>query len=89
MHCYIAGQVQGVGFRQHARKQAQRFNLVGWARNLADGRVEVLACGEFTNVNEFINWLHIGPARSEVREVTREECPWQDLPDFTILASVE
>jgi acylphosphatase len=42
---WVRGHVQGVGFRWWTRCRARELNLVGWARNLDDGRVEVLAEG--------------------------------------------
>lgn len=44
--CLVAGRVQGVFSRAATREQAQRLGLTGYARNLSDGRVEVLVCGE-------------------------------------------
>jgi acylphosphatase len=45
MQCYVSGQVQGVFFRASARHEAERLGVTGYARNLSDGRLEVLACG--------------------------------------------
>ena len=43
---FVSGQVQGVGFRWWARVQARELGLVGFARNLPDGRVEICVQGE-------------------------------------------
>jgi acylphosphatase len=51
-HGYVSGRVQGVYFRQATAAQAERLDLDGWVRNLADGRVEVLFEGEDAAVNE-------------------------------------
>ncbi|MFC1808297.1 acylphosphatase [Candidatus Omnitrophota bacterium] len=54
-HIYFDGRVQGVGFRFTAEYIAREMNVVGWAKNLPDGRVEVVAEGEQDSLNEFID----------------------------------
>jgi acylphosphatase len=54
---FVSGRVQGVFYRATCVREATRRGLRGFARNLADGRVEVLACGEESAVNEFVAWL--------------------------------
>ena len=46
--CLVAGRVQGVFFRASTRARAEALGVAGHARNLPDGRVEVLACGSST-----------------------------------------
>jgi acylphosphatase len=67
----VAGQVQGVVFRASARDEAVRLQLSGYAKNLADGGVEVLACGEESSLAALERWLHIGPPAARVASVTR------------------
>ena len=57
----VSGQVQGVFFRASTRFEAQRLGLGGYARNLADGRVEVLAAGTPQAVEQLARWLQHGP----------------------------
>ncbi|HKE94581.1 MAG TPA: acylphosphatase [Povalibacter sp.] len=76
--CFVSGRVQGVFYRASTRQQATVLGLSGYARNLPDGRVEVLAVGEMTAVQSLIDWLAVGPpaaqvAAVEVREVVLEE----------------
>ena len=71
--CLVAGRVQGVFYRASARAQAVALGIVGHARNLADGRVEVLACGEKEAVVAFCTWLWTGPPAAEVTAVDIEE----------------
>lgn len=57
---WVHGRVQGVGFRWWTRARALEFGLVGWARNLADGRVEVLAEGPQADCESFLDLLRSG-----------------------------
>ena len=67
--CLIGGRVQGVYYRASAASRALELGIRGYARNLEDGRVEVLACGEHQAVNEFLQWLWIGSSASKVTSV--------------------
>ena len=67
--CLVGGRVQGVFYRATAARRAQDLGLSGYARNLADGRVEVLACGEDAAVSAFVNWLWIGSSGCKVTSV--------------------
>jgi len=69
MHCLISGRVQGVFFRARAKERATALHLHGYARNLPDGRVDVLACGTAQALADFKAWLRIGPAHAKVREI--------------------
>jgi acylphosphatase len=63
----ISGRVQGVGFRYFAQRVAQELGVAGWARNLADGRVEVHGTGRAADLDHFEARLRMGPAHSDVR----------------------
>jgi acylphosphatase len=67
--CLVGGRVQGVFYRATAARRAQDLGVSGYARNLADGRVEVLACGEEAAVLAFVKWLWIGSSASRVTAV--------------------
>jgi len=70
--CLVSGRVQGVYYRASAQQRARAAGIAGHARNLEDGRVEVLACGEERRVSEFIEWLWIGPSAAKVTQVIVE-----------------
>ena len=53
----VTGKVQGVFFRATTQRQANQLNVSGYAKNLMDGRVEVLACGEQTAVQALIRMV--------------------------------
>lgn len=80
----ISGKVQGVWFRASTQEEAQSLGLTGWARNLPDGRVEVLACGERDKLEKLQAWLHKGPPLAKVTEVTFEELEWQEFDRFGV-----
>jgi acylphosphatase len=67
----VSGKVQGVFFRASARHEALRLGLHGHARNLADGRVEVIASGSDEALREFEQWLRRGPPAARVDDVSR------------------
>lgn len=76
----VAGRVQGVAFRAHTRREAERLGLAGHARNLADGRVEVIAYGDAAALDELAAWLADGPALARVDKVDREPCDAVSVP---------
>jgi acylphosphatase len=65
----ISGRVQGVFFRAAAAREAQGLGLRGWARNLADGRVEIEVEGRGGEVRMFLAWAHQGPPAARVDAV--------------------
>ncbi|MBX7230517.1 MAG: acylphosphatase [Bdellovibrionales bacterium] len=65
-HYLISGKVQGVGFRIFVKSCAQKFPLLGWTRNLLDGRVEILAQGNESDLYQFQNQLLKGSPNSLV-----------------------
>lgn len=85
MQAFVAGRVQGVGFRQACRQTARHLDLVGWVRNLADGRVELLCQGAPAKVDRLIDWAWTGPSAARVDSVESEVVPANPkLSDFLI-----
>jgi len=70
--CLVSGRVQGVTYRASAARRARAAGITGYARNLPDGRVEVLAYGSEGALREFIDWLWIGPSAAKVSAVVVE-----------------
>lgn len=79
---HVSGRVQGVFFRASAREQAQKLYLTGYAKNLGDGSVEVLACGTDESLDALERWLQRGPPSARVEKVTREALPEQNPRGF-------
>lgn len=73
--CLVGGRVQGVFYRAGAARRAAELAIRGYARNLPDGRVEVLAFGEEAAVAEFVRWLWVGSSASKVSAVEVHEVP--------------
>jgi acylphosphatase len=81
----VGGRVQGVGFRAATRGQARRLGLRGHARNLPDGRVEVLAAGDAEALEALARWLAHGPPMARVDEVVRSDGDMAGIgAEFTI-----
>ena len=80
----VSGRVQGVFFRDSTRRQARQLGLTGHAINLADGRVEVIACGQQQQLDQLLGWLHQGPEYAVVNRVEVETIEIASPPSFTI-----
>ena len=78
----IKGRVQGVFFRESARRVAESLGITGYANNRRDGNVEVFACGDNEALDRFADWLEQGPRMAFVTEVSAEEAEWQALHRF-------
>ena len=74
-HLFIRGFVQGVNFRYYTRQQALSRGVLGWVRNLWDGRVEAVFEGEQDAVDWMVEWCRAGPPSASVEEV---ELMWED-----------
>lgn len=85
IHCYITGKVQGVWFRASTKKEAEGLGLKGWTRNLPDGRVEVVACGDSEAIAKLYAWLKHGPDLANVTDISYEELPWQEHQRFDVV----
>ncbi|MDA2922945.1 acylphosphatase [Patescibacteria group bacterium AH-259-L07] len=81
----IYGQVQGVFFRMHTQRKAQRLGLGGWVKNEKDGSVTAIAVGEEDKLKEFINWAHHGSEFAQVDDIKIEWSePKENFTNFEI-----
>jgi acylphosphatase len=78
----VSGRVQGVFFRASTRAEALRLGLGGSARNLPDGRVEVIAIGPEESLSALERWLWQGPPAARVEDVVREAADDRDAEGF-------
>ncbi|AUZ68893.1 MULTISPECIES: acylphosphatase [Citrobacter] len=83
---WVYGRVQGVGFRYTTQYEAQRLGLTGYAKNMDDGSVEVVACGESDRVEQLMKWLKAGGPRSARvdRVLSEPHRPGDELKGFSI-----
>lgn len=83
--CYIVrGRVQGVGYRAFAQKWAVEIGVTGWVRNRDDGAVEVLACGDRRQLDDYSGRLRQGPRFADVRGVEEREAALLQSDGFSI-----
>jgi len=80
----VRGQVQGVGYRYFAQKNASLLGLTGYARNLDDGSVEVYAVGAAEQLSEMAGRLRLGPRWADVRGVEETEAVVHRSSSFEI-----
>ena len=80
----VSGHVQGVGFRRFVQRKARDLGLAGYAANLPDGRVEVVAEGDEVAMGHLEKWLNRGPSLARVAQVQVQPAPEGDaLTGFT------
>lgn len=87
VHVFVSGSVQGVGFRQFVQHFAKKFALTGWAKNLSDGRLEIVLRGEEKKVKKLVSLCRKGPFLARVRDVQAvEEKNEPEFSEFTIIS---
>ena len=89
LNVIVSGRVQGVWFRKFTQEKAQAYGVSGWVRNLSDGRVQALLCGEEKNVRQVEAWMSQGPELSTVAELVSQSTPWHDYAEFLIEADAQ
>lgn len=72
-HLSIRGRVQGVGFRETMRHEAQRLGVTGWVRNRLDGSVEAVIQGDAAQIDAMMQWTHRGPPAAKVLRVEESD----------------
>ncbi|NNE92560.1 MAG: acylphosphatase [Verrucomicrobiales bacterium] len=72
---YFSGRVQGVGFRFQTKQIAKGFDVIGWVKNLPDGRVEMQVQGEEDEVREFLEDIHDSSLGHHILEKEERDIP--------------
>ena len=82
---FVFGHVQGVWFRDSAKKKAIEYGIRGYAKNMADGSVKVLAQHEDQEkMNLFLEWLKRGPDTAQVDRLNKKEIASEEFIDFQV-----
>jgi undecaprenyl diphosphate synthase len=82
----VKGKVQGVRFRASTRDEAKKLGITGFAKNLSDGSVEVVAEGEKTKLERLLHWCLKGPLLAEVQHLSLDWKPYTgEYSSFTIV----
>lgn len=81
----VSGKVQGVFFRDSTMKKAHELGVSGWIKNLDDGNVELVVCGERDSIMMLTEWLWEGPDNAEVSNVHWEEIPLEEHDGFNVV----
>jgi WD40 repeat protein/acylphosphatase len=80
----VSGRVGGVGFRYFVQTEARRLNVVGSVRNMADGRIEVVATGSAQQHADLKQLLAAGPPAAKIERVEEEDIPLRDDTEFIV-----
>jgi acylphosphatase len=75
LQVFFEGSVQGVGFRWSVKDVAKGFEVIGWVRNLHDGRVELQVAGEETEVRAFLEAIRQSHLRAHIRKQIESTLP--------------
>ena len=80
----VSGRVQGVFFRDSARREARRLGVTGWVRNRPDGKVEAHVEGAADSVMQLVAWCRSGPRHADVDEIDVREAEPAGLDRFDV-----
>lgn len=84
-HLIVSGHVQGVYYRSTSAEKGLALGLTGWAKNLPNSTVEIVAEGDQDQIAELIKWCHKGPPSARVEGVDIAwEAPTGEFETFRV-----
>ena len=84
VHLIVTGRVQGVFFRDNTRRKALELGICGYAKNLEDENVEVVAQGDELKIKELIDFIKKGPGISKVTDMKIKHRELENFKGFEI-----
>lgn len=84
VHAFVSGTVQGVWFRRFTQQQANALAVTGWAKNLSDGRVEIMLAGSAAAIEQMLVVLEQGPPMAQVSQLQTQQVALQSFTGFVI-----
>ena len=85
IHLIVSGRVQGVFFRANVKRKAIELNLNGYAKNLKDDNVEIVAEGDENKINELVYFIRENPGTSKVTDIKIKKSSAQNFKNFEII----
>ena len=85
IHLIVSGMVQGVNFRRNAQNKAIELGLKGYAKNIENGNVEVVAEGDESKVKEFMEFIKKGPGIASVTGIQVKHKEPENFKNFEII----
>lgn len=84
IHLIVSGRVQGVFFRENTRRKAMELGLNGYAKNLPDGNVEIVAKGDADKIKELVEFIKKGPGIAKVTDIKIKHKELENFDGFEI-----
>ncbi|MDB6096472.1 MAG: acylphosphatase [Francisellaceae bacterium] len=85
IHCRIIGKVQGVNLRSQIKAKADKLNIKGWVKNMADGSVEAYFSAPEDRIALMQEWLPEGPTRAIIQQIIVNEQRIESVDKFEII----
>ena len=85
VHMHVFGRVQGVFFRANVKAKAEELGLKGYAKNMEDGSVEVVAQGENEKLEQLVSFIRKNPGIAQVKDIKINHKETEDFKEFNVM----